>query len=112
LASAEFEGRGTGEPGGEKAAAYLAEEFEKLGLVAPVNGSYFQPVKLTRTRFDVSEFTIEGKSFTHGEDFYFIGSGPEAKLNAKDIVFIGYGISDSKYDDLKGVDIQDKVVLV
>jgi len=112
LASAEFEGRGTGEPGGEKAAAYLAEEFKNLGLTGPVNGSYFQPVKLIRTRFDVKEFAIGGKSFTNGSDFYFIGAGPETRINAKEIVFVGYGISDAKYDDLKGIDIKDKVVLV
>src|SRR5690606_30307954 len=28
------------------------------------------------------------------------------------IVFIGYGISEDKYDDLKGIDIEGKVVLV
>lgn len=112
LASAAFEGRGTGEPGGEKAAAYIAEEFKKLGLVGPVNGSHFQPVKLIRTRFDVRDFTIDGQSFTNGKDFYFVGSGPETEINAKEIVFIGYGISEDKYDDLAGIDIKGKVVLV
>src|SRR5690606_42048059 len=71
LASAEFEGRGTGEPGGEKAAAYIADEFRQLGLAGPVNGSYFQPVNLVRTRFDIREFTINGQPFTNGKDFYF-----------------------------------------
>lgn len=113
LASAEFEGRGTGEPGGEKAAAYLAEEFKKLGLTAPVNGSYFQPVQLRRTQLGVKAFTIDGASFANGKDFYFVGSGGmETNVNAKEIVFIGYGISEDRYDDLKGVDITGKVVLV
>ncbi|MGV3761088.1 MAG: peptidase, partial [Parapedobacter sp.] len=112
LASAEFEGRGTGEPGGEKAAEYIANEFKRLGLAGPVDGSYFQSVKLTRTQFSVSEFTINGKSFTNGEDFYFVGGGPETTVNTKDIVFIGYGISEAAYDDLEGIDIDGKVVLV
>ncbi|MGK6351912.1 M28 family peptidase [Parapedobacter sp. DT-150] len=112
LASAEFEGRGTGEPGGEKAAAYIAEEFKKLGLTAPVNGSHFQPVKLVRTRFNVKDFAIDGKSFTNGKDFYIVGGGPQTTINAKEIVFIGYGISEANYDDFKGIDIKDKVVLV
>lgn len=112
LASAGFEGRGTGEPGGDKAAEYIANEFKRLGLAGPVNGSYFQPVKLTRTQFDVSEFTINGTSFTNGEDFYFVGSGPETTIDANEITFIGYGISEAMYDDLKGIDIGDKVVLV
>ncbi|WP_188749250.1 M28 family peptidase [Parapedobacter defluvii] len=112
LASAEYEGRGTGELGGEKAAAYIAAEFKRLGLTAPVEGSYFQPVKLVRTRFDVKEFAIAGQSFRNGKDFYFVGGGPETHIQAKDIVFIGYGISEDKYDDLKGIDIEGKVVLV
>lgn len=112
LASAEFEGRGTGEPGGEKAAEYIADEFKRLGLAAPVDGSYFQPVKLIRTKFDVSEFTIDGKPFVHGRDFYFVGSGPTTTIDTREIVFIGYGISETNYDDLKGIDISDKVVLV
>ena len=39
LASDEFEGRETGKPGAEKAANYIANEFKKLGLEAPVKGS-------------------------------------------------------------------------
>ena len=112
LASPAFEGRGTGEPGGEKAAAYIANEFKKLGLAGPVEGSYFQPVKLIRTRFDVKEFAIAGKPFKNGVDFYFVGGGPEVHVHAKEVVFIGYGISDPKYDDLKDMDIEGKVVLM
>src|SRR5690606_24116780 len=47
-----------------------------------------------------------------GKDFYFLGGGPETHIDTKEVVFIGYGISDDKYDDLKGIDIKDKVVLV
>lgn len=112
LASAEFEGRGTGELGGEKAAEYIADVFKRLGLAAPVDGSYFQPVKLVRTYFDMSEFAINGKSFTNNQDIYFVGDGPTTTVNAKEIVFIGYGISDAAYDDLNDVNISDKVVLV
>jgi len=44
LASDEFEGRETGKPGADKAANYIAGVFKKLGLQAPVNGSYFLDV--------------------------------------------------------------------
>src|SRR5690606_8225469 len=112
LASPEFEGRGTGEAGGERAAAYIAEEFKRLGLTGPVGGSYFQPINFVRTRFEVKSFVIEDQPYTNGKDFYFVGSGPEATIRTKEVVFIGYGISDANYDDLKGIDIKDKVVLV
>lgn len=112
LASAEYEGRGTGEPGGEKAAAYIADEFKKLGLIAPVDGTYYQPVKLARTVFKASKFSIGGHKLTDGKDFFMQASGPTITITANEIVFIGYGISDKNYNDLQGLDISGKVVLL
>jgi hypothetical protein len=54
LASDKFEGRETGKRGAELAAAYIANEFKKLKLIAPVNGSYIQNVPLTETSFEVA----------------------------------------------------------
>ena len=46
LSSPEFEGRGTGQPGADKAARYLADRFAKLGLQpAGENGTYLQAIK-------------------------------------------------------------------
>src|SRR5688572_5776502 len=46
LSAPEFEGRGTGQPGADKAAQYLADRFAKLGLKpAGENGTYLQPIK-------------------------------------------------------------------
>src|SRR5918993_4236467 len=46
LSSKEMEGRGTAQPGGERAAKYLADRFQKLGL-KPLGdgGTYLQAVK-------------------------------------------------------------------
>lgn len=111
LASDEFEGRDTGKPGGHKAAQYIADEFKKLGLEAPVNGSYFQPVDLIETSLKVSEFAINNKSYQVGEGYYMTATG-EQTITADEIVFIGYGISDENYNDLKNIDIENKVVLL
>lgn len=46
LAADSLEGRETGKPGAKKAANYIAREFEKIGLMPPVSGSYFQDVPL------------------------------------------------------------------
>jgi len=47
LASDELEGRGTGQKGGERAAAYVAQEFSSYGLLpAGENGTYFQNVPM------------------------------------------------------------------
>ncbi len=45
FASDEFEGRDTGEPGQKKAAAYLKEQYQKMGIPSPLGGDdYFQEI--------------------------------------------------------------------
>lgn len=112
LAGPEFEGRGTGQRGGEKAAKYIANEFESYGLHAPVNGTYFQPVSLVKSSFSVESFSIGGVDYTYGKDFYVQGDNKIKDFSAEEIVFVGYGIQDEKYNDLAGLDIKDKVVLL
>src|SRR6516164_8429249 len=49
LASDECEGRGPGTKGIDKAAAYIASEFQKAGLKpGGDDGGYFQPFTVTR----------------------------------------------------------------
>ncbi|WP_036677996.1 M28 family peptidase [Daejeonella oryzae] len=111
LASDEYEGRETGKPGAEKAANYIAAQFKKLGLTAPVNGSYFQNVSLVENLFEVKSFNINGTALTFGKDFYFSGTPDTKAINASEVVFIGYGIDSENYSDLKNTDINGKVVL-
>lgn len=112
LASPAFEGRGTGQKGGEKTAHYLAEQFKSYGLEAPVDGSYFQPVKLARVSYHVQQFVVNGKSYADGKDFFVQGDNKQTTFEADEVVFVGYGIQDEKHNDLADIDIRDKVVLV
>ena len=54
LAGPEFEGRGTGQAGFEKAANYVADHFKELGLV-----TYFQFVPWKRTAVDAAVTKVE-----------------------------------------------------
>lgn len=112
IASDEFEGRETGQEGAEKAAAYIAQEFEDLGLKAPLNTSYFQPVPLATNKFQVKDFRIGNTHLQSGQDFLIINSRKKGHVISSEIVFIGYGISEKGYDDLKNIDITNKVVLL
>jgi len=112
LASDEFEGRETGKPGAAKAANYLSAEFKKLGLAAPVGGSYFQDVDLVEKSFEVTNFTINNTELKHYQDFYIKTISGQKKVDASNIVFVGYGISSPKYDDFQGLDIAGKVVML
>jgi len=107
LASDAFEGRETGKPGADKAANYIAGEFKKLGLQAPVNGSYFFDVPLVENSTKVS-FDLNGQPINNGQDF-FSGRGTTAdkSVNASEVVFIGYGTD----AEIANTDLAGKVVL-
>lgn len=123
LASDFLGGRVASSPGYEIAAQYVASQFAQAGLqpvesdLACMNG-YFQEVPFEKSVL-ADDITWELASekdrhvFRHGEDFKILEDGfmPSKPL---EVVFAGYGISepDLGWDDLKDIDIEDKMVVV
>ncbi|WP_090700067.1 M28 family peptidase [Daejeonella rubra] len=108
LASDKFEGRETGKRGAEMAAAYIAREFKKLKLIAPVNGSYLQQVSLIETSMLVHSFELNKNVLSSGKDFQFSGSGEARTIQANELLFI----AKETESELKENDISGKVVLI
>jgi hypothetical protein len=106
LASDAFEGRETGKPGAEKAAAYIAGEFQKLGLEAPVNGAYLQPIRL-RESTTTFTMTANGQPCRVGYEAYIPDVYTDRHLEASEVVFVGYGTS----KELGELDLGGKVVV-
>ncbi|MXV14824.1 M28 family peptidase [Hufsiella ginkgonis] len=106
LASDEFEGRETGTPGAEKAAQYLADEFKKLGLGAPVSGSHLMPVPLVENKLSIN-FSVNGRTPDRSREYYIPDVTTSRDIKTDEILFIGYG-SDVELGD---ADIRGKVVL-
>ena len=121
LASDELEGRNTGEPGLLIAARYLAGQAEQLGLQeADAETGYFQYYTIVEKANDVanSGITISraGKEEEVNRDPFFMMSALEGEHISLEgeLVFAGYGINDEEnsYNDLKGIDLADKFVLI
>ena len=108
LASDRYEGRETGKKGAEMAAAYLAKEFKKLGLLAPVNGSYHQDVELIETTILTSKFDINNFSLKPGKDYNFNGSGEAKTVQSNEVIFI----ANPTETVLNNTSVSGKVVLV
>ncbi len=114
LAAPAMEGRGTGQAGGDRAAQYLADRFAKLGL-KPLGdkNTYLQPIKfrdtLAESTLKVGDETLVVKSDYAVTQPY---SGDE-NVNGK-MVFVGYGLKSTvpKRDDLKGINVQGKIVVL
>jgi hypothetical protein len=115
LSADDMQGRGTAQPGGDKAAAYLADRFAKLGLKPlGANNSYLQPIKFRETQFLQSVFTAGNETLKSGTDF-FVSPPYSGDENIKgDLVFVAYGLVASflKRDDFAGMDVRGKIVLL
>ncbi len=121
LASDEFEGRAPGTPGEDKTVEYLKAQFQRMGL-KPGNGdSYFQTVPMMETTADeATTMTIDVKgtprTLAFGTDMV-IGTRtgqPEVKVDASELVFVGYGVDapEQNWNDYAGIDVKGKTVVM
>lgn len=116
LSSEKMEGRGTATPGGERAAVYLAERMEKLGLApAGENGTWFQKVPF-RTKQLVSGTITVGETVLEAQRDFVTMTGVlnESVDRSAEMVLVGFGVTspDLKRDDLAGVEVKDKIAVV
>lgn len=111
LASDDYEGRETGKPGAWKGAEYIAAHFKSLGLKAPVNGSYFQKVPLIELAPGNSSLKVGKQAFENWKDFYCSSSKSNFTATSNEVVFVGYGIEDEKFNELAGLNLKGKVVI-
>jgi hypothetical protein len=115
LASDEYEGRETGKKGAWMAADYIKGQFKNLGLTPPVNGDYFQPIDMVTYNLSKSVLTINGQPKEALKDFVVQPSNVTLSgfsFNANEVLFAGYGLTRSDYDDLAGQDVAGKVVMI
>lgn len=118
LAGDSLEGRRAGTPGHTKAAEYVAQHFDRLGLKpGGVNGSYVQPVALETRLLDEPASSLE---FLAGESSRKIKLGEEANLGVRatngevveaEVVFVGHALTipEANINDLAGMDLKGKI---
>jgi len=116
LSAPAMEGRGTGQPGGDRAAQYLADRFSKLNL-KPLGdkNSYLQNIKFRETLV-TPESTLKAgdETLVMGSDYVVTPpfSGDE-NMSGK-MVFVAYGLTakSPKRDDLANVNVAGKIVVL
>lgn len=111
LASDEYEGRETGKPGQKKAAQFIADYYRDLGVPPCNNGSYFQQYPLKEETRSNSVVEAAGKTWRFIQDFYFFGDFNPDDVVSNNVLFLGYGIDDTKYSDYTGVDVKGKMLI-
>src|SRR5207245_1797096 len=121
LADDFLEGRGTGQRGGRLAALYLETRFRLLGLKPGASqDSYLQEVPLVgvetqpQSRLVIAAGDLRLEARWLGD--YVANSGAqedEEEIDAP-LVFVGYGVvaPEFRWDDFKGTDVKDKVLVM
>jgi len=114
LAADEMQGRGTAQPGGDKAAAYLADRFAKLGLKPlGADNTYLQPVKFKETLVSPeTTIAIGDQKLKLGPDFFVLPPFTGDENVNGGVVFVGYGFQGQKRNDLAGIDVRGKVMVL
>ena len=120
LASDRLAGRGTGTPGYDSAAHYVAKHFAMLGLDSAGTEGYFQPVPLRRARaVEGSGLVLIGKAGRRAlvpyRDYVPFPNllAPRSEVTAP-LVFAGFGVTapERGYDDYREVDAKGKIVVL
>jgi Zn-dependent M28 family amino/carboxypeptidase len=120
LADDNTEGRETGSAGLKRAEAYVVEQLKADGVEPAGTDGYYQPVKFEVRQIVEKHSSIalirDGKSepLALGEDAFFntrVNLAPEIEAP---LVFVGYGLTipEKNYDDLAGLDLKGKVVVI
>lgn len=112
LAGPICEGRGTGQPGFEKAMDYMADNFKKFGLkpVMP-DGTFFQLVDFWKVGTDVNSLVLKTDQYSAKTDE--IGVSLNGDLNVTgDVVFVVANGTVAALTDEQQAQVKGKVVLL
>lgn len=122
FASDSFRGRATGTPDELRGARFIAERLASLGLEPGGDSGFYQPFPLAmRESFGATSFTVTSASGSTripiGADLLpLVSLGAGAPLPAQrvdaDIVFAGYGVEVGGRNDLAGLNVEGKTVVV
>ncbi|HLT91901.1 MAG TPA: M28 family metallopeptidase [Woeseiaceae bacterium] len=121
LASDERTGRMTGTAGYDDAAAYVARQFEQLGLTPGGTDGWYQPVPLRAARLDADGATFivhrdDGdERLAWKQDFLMSGDDVRAETSVRaGVVFAGFGVHapDMGYSDFEGIDLEGRIALI
>jgi hypothetical protein len=121
LASDALEGRMTGTPGIEQAAAHIVAELEAIGAEPlPGNAGYRLPFQYTGTASDggtsLRLVTDDGPRWSDPESVRALSFSEGGEVTGE-LVFVGYGLvvpetDGFSYDSYATIDVTDKIVVV
>ncbi|MCS6820534.1 MAG: M28 family peptidase [Microscillaceae bacterium] len=128
IAADSMEGRHTGSLGQKKAAKYIAQHFERIGLkkveIPNIGKSYFQPFEIVERKWNLTEtyLIIGNQKKELFKDFFVKDAPPKdrfalgnsaipTEINGS-AIFAGFGIETAQYSDFTDLNVKDKFLVV
>lgn len=121
LAADDMQGRMTGTDDYLRSAAYVAGQFETIGLEPGGEEGWYQEVPLLARRIDVESAAVtlhedDGDQGLKWKDDFVMGGDvtrPETFVRGE-VVYVGYGIHAPElgYSDYEGIDVEGKIIAV
>ncbi len=113
LASDSMQGRETGQEGQRIAADFIAKQFKDAGLPPKGDKGFFQKIMLQSSTWKDVGIKVGDQEFRNRTDFYvFPVFSPDIPLTEiKEVMFVGYGIEDEKYNDYGKAEVAGKAVI-
>ena len=108
LTSDSLEGRETGTIGQEKAAKYISNRLNSLGLEPYDKNGYFESFELQTSRWGEVYMKSSTSKLNNFNDMIYYGSEFENEEIEKEVVFGGNGTD----EQLKQIDVNGKIVLL
>jgi hypothetical protein len=113
VASKEFEGRETGTEGQRKAAAYIEDQFKALGLQPGNKMGYQLYYPIFHDSVIKASIEVNGQVFHNFEDLSVSSwLNHTSTIYSSEVVFVGFGDTDSTGNYFNGLDVRGKVVLM
>jgi Zn-dependent M28 family amino/carboxypeptidase len=119
LADDNMEGRATGTPGLDRAAAYIVNQLKQDGLEPAGTRGFYQPIKFRTRLLDESKSSLiliangKGQKIKLGEEAVFSTRFDLEPTVEGELVFVGYGqrIPELHIDDFAGLDLKGKILV-
>lgn len=114
IAGPAFEGRETATPGQLKAAHYIEDYFRSLGLKPGNKDSFQYSFPVFKDSLLSSGIQVNGREFELNRDYQnsILSKSFSFSYGLSNVVFAGYGLSDSVRDDYKGLNVNGKIVMI
>ena len=114
IAGEQFQGRMTASSGDSLAIRFIADLYKAYHLSNPFNEAdpYLQNVPLMRSDYSASKLTVQEKEYEADNQWTYVDGINNLNPTTAEVVFIGYGISIPKFDELNDIDVAGKFVLV